>query len=69
MSGICCAENSQFQQVSYLLWSKLSVSACLESVVVKLVSFSMFATFCGQNSQFSACLELVVVLNNKFQNV
>jgi hypothetical protein len=67
MSSMCQGQNCQFQLIWYVSWSKLSVSTCLECVVVKIVSFSMsemecvvviivsFSTSgmcCGQNRQF-----------------
>jgi hypothetical protein len=59
MPGICCGQNSQFQHVWNWLQSNLSVSGCLEFVVVKIVSFSMSANCCGQNSEFQLVWHLL----------
>jgi hypothetical protein len=52
MAGICNGQNCPFQHAWNVSWSKLSVSACLEYVMVTIVSINMSGTCHGQNLQF-----------------
>jgi hypothetical protein len=49
---VCCGRKSQFQHGKKKLWSKLSVSARPECVVVNIISFSMGGMIHGPNQQF-----------------
>jgi hypothetical protein len=52
ISGMSRGNFIYFEHGFNVLRSKLSVSACLEGDVVKIVSFSMTGMCCGQNRQF-----------------
>jgi hypothetical protein len=58
---MCCAQYHQLTHVFNVQLLKLSASACLERLVVKIVRFSMSGLCCGQICQFPALLECVVV--------
>jgi hypothetical protein len=49
---MCHGQNRQFQHVWNTSWSKLSVSAWLECVMVKIVSCSRTGMCHGPNGQF-----------------
>jgi hypothetical protein len=39
MSGMCCGQNLKLKHECNVSWAKLSVSACLVCVMLKIVSF------------------------------
>jgi hypothetical protein len=49
---MCSGQNRQFQHVWNVSWSKSSIAAFLEYVMLKNVSFSMAGICHGQNRQF-----------------
>jgi ferredoxin-like protein FixX len=59
---MCFAQNRRLQRVCNVSWSKLSVSACLECVAFKIVSYNVSGMCLGQlRLSYSACLECVAL--------
>jgi hypothetical protein len=52
MAGMCRGLKSQFQNDWNVLWYNMSVSSCLECVMIKNVSFSMAEVCLGQKCLF-----------------
>jgi hypothetical protein len=56
MSGMCHGQNCLFQHAWNMLWSQWSVSACLECIMVKIVSFIMAQISLEKNPKKLMCL-------------
>jgi hypothetical protein len=61
---MCHGQNRQFQHGWNVSWSKSSISAWLECVLVKIVSFSMFEIPHGQNRQFQHGCVIVKIVSS-----